>query len=85
MPWQIEWSDEAVRDITSLEKDVAERIIKKLDQVVTDPYRYFERIVGSDEFKLRVGDYRVIVLLANNSKIIFIKKAGHRKNVYKKK
>jgi len=85
MPWQIEWSDEATRDITSLEKDIAERIIKKLDQVVADPYRYFERIVGSDEFKLRVGDYRVIVVFANSSKTIFIKKAGHRRNIYKKK
>jgi mRNA interferase RelE/StbE len=85
MAWQIEWSDEATRDIVNLERDTAERIIRKLDQVTEDPYRYFERIVGSDEFKLRVGDYRVIVLLANNSKTIFIKKAGHRKNIYKKK
>jgi mRNA interferase RelE/StbE len=74
MAWQIEWSDEATRDIVNLERDTAERIIRKLDQVTEDPYRYFERIVGSDEFKLRVGDYRVIVLLANNSKTIFIKK-----------
>jgi len=85
MPWQIEWSEEAARDIINLERDIAKRIIRKLDQVTEDPYRYFERIVGSDEFKLRVGDYRVLVLLANSSKTIFIKKAGNRKNIYKKK
>ena len=35
-------------------------------------------------FKLRVGDYRVIVEVDNEIKILEVIKIGHRKNVYKK-
>jgi len=82
--WGIEWSDEAFRDIQGIEKDIAGRIVKKLDSTKSDPPRYFERQVGSDEYKLRIGDWRVLALLDHNRKIVLIEKVGHRKNIYKK-
>lgn len=82
--WGIEWSEEAQRDILGIEKDIAVRIIKKLDSILSDPVRYFERQVGSDEYKLRVGDWRVLALFDHNRRIVWIEKVGHRKNIYKR-
>jgi len=82
--WSIEWSGEAQRDILGIEKKIAERIVRKLDSIVSDPMRYFERQVGSDEYKLRVGDWRVLALFYYDKKIIWIEKVDHRKNIYKK-
>jgi len=44
-----------------------------------NPFHYFERLAGRNEYKLRVGDYRVIAEIGDNIHIILI---GHRKNVY---
>jgi len=84
MPWQIKWSDEAVKDIIKLDKTVYIRIIKKVESTSADPHKFFKRLKGADDYKLRVGDYRVIALLFSSSKTIFIEKVGHRSNVYKK-
>lgn len=39
-----------------------------------------KRLKGSDKFRLRVGDYRVIFSIEDD--LIIIWKVGHRKNVY---
>jgi len=36
------------------------------------------------EFKIRVGDYRIILLLDKANKRMNIQAVGHRKNIYKK-
>ena len=82
--WGVEWSEEAQRDILGIERDIAIRIAKKLESTLSDPIRYFERQVGSDEYKLRVGDWRVLALFYYDKKIIWIEKVDHRKNIYKK-
>ena len=46
------------------------------------PLRFFERLKGRIDFKLRVGDYRVIADINQDSKRIEITEIGHRKNVY---
>lgn len=83
MTWNLEWSQNAVATLSQLEKSEASRIVKKLESILSDPARFFERLAGFDEYKLRIGDYRVIVLLLHSSNTIFIERLGHRKNIYK--
>jgi len=81
--WKIEYSAEALRDLHKLEKSAVRRIIKKLEQAAQNPNRYFERLVGYEDYKLRIGDYRVIALLLHGKQIIYVEKIGHRKKIYK--
>lgn len=81
--WDIELSQEAFGDLSRLETKVAERIIRKLEEAAENPNHHFTRLVGHDDYKLRVGDYRVLVLLLHGKKIVFVQKIGHRKNIYK--
>ncbi|MBS3060637.1 MAG: type II toxin-antitoxin system RelE/ParE family toxin [DPANN group archaeon] len=83
MTWKIEFTKEALRDISKLETKILDRILDKLEQTRENPHHYFQRLVGHDDFKFRVGDYRILVLLLHDEKII-IQKVGHRKNVYKR-
>ena len=76
-------SEEAFRDLSSLENRTVKRIIKKLEQAAKNPNHYFTRLVGCDDYKLRVGDYRGLALLLHEKKVIFVQKIGHRKNIYK--
>ena len=48
-----------------------------------DPFRYFEKLVTKDYYKLRVGDYRVIADIDKNKVKILVLFIGHRKNIYK--
>ncbi len=81
--WEIQFSIEAVRDLSKLDAKTAARIIKKLEESSKNPVHFFTRLAGHDDYKLRVGDYRVIALLLHDLKVIFIEKIGHRKNIYK--
>lgn len=82
--WKIEWSREAFSDLNKLERKDTIRIIKKLELAASNPFHYFDRLVGSGDYKLRVGDYRIIALLIHERHLIFIEKLGHRKNIYEK-
>lgn len=61
-----------------------QRIIEKLEKAAESPPHYFKRLTGADDYKLRVGDYRILVLLLHSKNTVFVEKIGHRKNVYKK-
>jgi len=60
----------------------ARRIVKKVNSIVDFPEHYLEELVELKAYKLRVGDYRLIIDLDKNNKTISIVFIGHRKNVY---
>jgi len=82
MSWEIEFTREALRDISRLETKTVERVVDKLEESKKNPYHFFQRLVGNDYFKLRVGEYRVLAFLLNDNKIV-VQKIGHRKGIYK--
>ena len=83
MHWKLIWSNEAAGQLCRFDNTIAGRIIEKLETVSEDPAHHFERLVGSDYYKLRVGDYRIVVSFFYGAHHIVIHKIGHRKNIYK--
>lgn len=71
-----------MEQLASLERQLAIRIYKKLETTKEDPLRYFEELSGRTDYKLRVGDYRIIADINLSLKRIEVTKIGHRKNVY---
>ena len=70
--------------LNNLEKAIRERIFKKIISTKQNPFHYFERLEGREDYKLRVGDYRVIADINQKEKRIQITLIGHRKNIYKR-
>ncbi len=83
--WKIELSEEAFRDLSNLDLTISKRVIDKLEKSAKDPKHFFKRLKGCDDYKLKVGDYRILALLLHEKKIIFVEKVGHRRNIYKEK
>ncbi|MBI5392718.1 type II toxin-antitoxin system RelE/ParE family toxin [Candidatus Woesearchaeota archaeon] len=79
----IEFTDNAKKQLSKLHRDLQERIIIKLERVRIRPETYVEKLVGESAYKLRVGDYRLIVDIDNKKLIVLVIKIGHRKNIYK--
>ena len=84
MSYSIEWECNSWEELNSLQKDIAQRIWLKIDSIKENPFRFIERLKGMPESKLRIGDYRVILLVDNNGKKLKIQSVSHRKNIYKK-
>lgn len=81
--YSIEFSKTAEKQLYKLERDVQIRIISVLERCKIRPYQHAKRQVGSQYFKLRAGDYRIILDIRDDKLVIFVIELGHRKNIYR--
>ncbi len=81
--YEVIFSDKAVKQINKLEKPIKERIINAIERIRIRPEQHITKLVGDIGYKLRVGDYKVIMDIDKGKLIIFIIKVGHRKSIYK--
>ena len=89
MAWRIEYDAGAEKDLSKLDRQVAQRIVKFLGQRVAkldDPRSIGEALKGSklgDFWKYRVGDYRIIAEIQDKILHIYVIQVGDRKEVYR--
>ncbi len=81
--YEIEFSRTSEKHLFKLEKEIQLRIISVLERIRIRPYAYVKRLVGSPYYRLRVGDYRIILDIKDDKLIIFVIELGQRKNIYK--
>ena len=84
MAFIIHWSRDADRFLARLPKQIARRIVHKVDAIKTNPFHFLEHYEGDDFYKLRIGCYRLLVDVYLQNKVISIRVIGHRRNVYKR-
>lgn len=81
---EIDVSEQAADWLRDAEPDVRDRIMKKLRSIEDFPDHYLTRLSGSPYYRLRVGDYRVIIDWQRDEdpETLFVRDIGHRRNVY---
>ena len=77
------YSDLSLKQLKNLGKELQIRIISSLERIRIRPYPHVKKLVGSPYFRLRVGDYRVILEIKSDKLIIFVIELGHREKIYK--
>lgn len=80
--YEIIFSEKASKQFYKLEKSLQERIISSLERIRIRPEAYVTKLVGDPAYKLRVGDYRILLDISQGKLIILVIKIGHRKNIY---
>jgi mRNA interferase RelE/StbE len=89
MVWRIEYDVGADKDLSKLDRPIAQRIIRFLGQRVAnlkDPRSIGAALKGSklgDFWKYRVGDYRIIAEIQDKTLRIYVIEIGDRKEVYR--
>ncbi len=81
--YDIEFSQTAEKQFFKLNRNIQLRIISILERIRIRPYSSIIKLVGSRYFRLRAGDYRVIVDVEDSKLLIMVIEIGHRKNIYK--
>lgn len=83
MHFQIIWSEPAAEQLRKLDRQLAKRIFHKVSELKEDPFHYVTKLVGSPNYRLRVGDYRVILEIQGSCLKILVLKIGHQKDIFK--
>ena len=82
MPFKIIWSNPAIRQLKKLHRPVARRVFDKVGELADNPHRLARKLVNSPYYRLRVGDYRVILDIQGDALRILVLKVGHRESIY---
>lgn len=81
--WAIWFEARAERDLRRLDPPVARRIVEALDRVLArDPAVDLRRLRGSDEWRLRVGDWRVRLRLDFDARTVIVVRVLPRGRAY---
>ncbi len=83
--WQVIYSRSAEKFLDKLNNKDRKRILDKIFKITENEENLDIKFIinGDGEYRLRVGDYRIIYRKYNNILIIEIIKIDHRKDIYK--
>ncbi|MBW4425235.1 MAG: type II toxin-antitoxin system RelE/ParE family toxin [Nostoc desertorum CM1-VF14] len=86
MSYAIVISKSVQKQIDNLPNDVIERVIEKIQNLASEPRP--DGIVklksSNNEYRIRIGDYRVRYEIDDESQLVQILQCKHRKDVYRK-
>ena len=82
MTFEIVWSETATRSLQKLDRPIGRRIFQKVGELAENPHRMVRRLSGEPYYRLRVGDFRVILDIEGNRLRILVLKVGHRESIY---
>ncbi len=83
--WKIRFERRAEKAIAAMHPQMRRRVAAALDDLAADPYEAVnvKAMVGNDQFRLRVGGFRIIYRLERNLLIVVVIDVGPRGDVYK--
>lgn len=81
--FNIFFTAESKKFLKKLNKEDSKRIISALERCRIRPYAHVKKLVSSPYFRLRAGDYRLILDIKADKLLILVIEIGHRKNIYK--
>jgi mRNA interferase RelE/StbE len=84
MTYGVEFSKSAQKELNKLSPNIRIRVSKSILALADDPRKGSVRpMVGSNSWRLRIGDYRIIYDISAKKIKILIIKVGHRRDVYR--
>ncbi len=88
MPWKVEFEREAEKELNRIDRQHAKRILRYMFERIAcpdDPRRFGEALKQnlSGFWKYRVGNYRIICDIQDETVTVLVVRVGHRRKVYK--
>ena len=83
MTYRIEILPAAERQMRNLDPPVRRRVDTAIEALRDDPRPHgCKRLSGRQEYRIRVGDYRILYEIADVVLRVLVVRVGHRRDVY---
>ena len=84
--WEVKLSSDVQDFLKDRDEHIEERIRKGIEKLKTEnPFHFLEHYEGDDYYKFRIGDYRALIDVDFNNKVLKIRLLDHRGVIYKKR
>ena len=83
--YNLELTRSAQKDLRRLDRPVRVRVVDAIELLVVDPYRRGVRQLDSGIFRYRVGHYRIIYNVDQDTVVVRIVRVRHRSQAYQEK
>lgn len=83
MTTSVELTENALDDLDELDREPRERIVSKLEDIIDFPDHYLDPLTNFPGYKLRVGDFRIIVDWILEDETIYVIAILKRKHDYR--
>jgi mRNA interferase RelE/StbE len=84
MAYTVRLKPRAERDLDRLPLDVARRIWRRLLALQDGPRPLgVSKLEGSDAYRIRIGEYRVVYLISDSDRLVEVVRVAHRREIYR--
>lgn len=74
----------AIKELETLQAKDRRRIVSKIQNLAVEPRpQGCEKLTGKELFRLRQGDFRILIEVDDSFRTVTIFKIGHRRDVYR--
>lgn len=74
----------AAKELEGIPLKDRQRLVKRLQALADEPRPAgCEKLSGSDRYRIRRGNYRVVFGIEDDQLVVVVVKAGHRRDVYR--
>jgi len=86
MAYKLDFTPAALRDLKRLPAAIRPDIVESIQALANNPRpQGYEKLQGSDLFRIRQGEYRVIYDILDDVLTVLVVRTRHRREVYKSK
>lgn len=84
--WDLRYSRRAEKDIARLDPPIRRRVLQALGEFAADPSAAsgLRKLSGRSESRLRVGDWRVILVVAARTRSVYVQRVLPRGRAYER-
>ena len=82
--YELELLASAKRELAALDGSVRKRVAARIDALREEPRPAgCTKLTGSEYWRVRAGDYRVIYSIEDGKLVVLVVRVGHRREVYR--
>ncbi len=83
--YSLEIKKSVEKDFRKIPKNLQQKIWKSIENLRTEPRpKNCRKLVGTEsDYRIRIGDYRVVYRILDENRIVIIFAAEHRKDIYR--
>lgn len=86
MSYRVELESRARRELFDLPEKPQQAFERIIDTLQNNPRpQGAKKLTGSEEYRIRWGDYRMLYTIDDKSRIVRVYRIGHRKDVYRRR